>query len=568
MILLVLLVLASYSTSFPGAYLYDDYPIVKENPLVIEPHLPTILAADYWGWGVNSKTHRPLTILSYVANRALFGTEAFSFHLVNVLLHTGVTLLLYGTLLALGRGMVVSWPAAALFAVHPIHTEAVNIITGRSELLAAAFMFLGLLLAYRRSRFHHLWVGVSYAAALLSKENAVTFPLLLFLGDAFVERDLRGLLRRRWPLYAQSAALTMAWLAMRRWALPFAGLPHNTTIRSLDNPLVDLSLLWHVATVIKVQLLYLGTLLLPVRLHAAYTDRMIGAVTSVGDPWLAAVVLVLVGYIGLLVFGWWRREAYALGLAWYGAAFIVMSNLFYITGYLMGERFVYTPSAGFCLAAAGLTAAALGKIADPGRRRWVFVAVVASSLLLLTGRTALRNVDFQDHIGFWEAETRSAPDNIRAWLCLSGAYQQEERWEDAEKALTAAERLDPGLPETWISLGALYQRLGRAADARDAFRRALDTGFVNRDSLSGYVDASLRLGFPRDALAVLEWLASLFREEGWYWHLVGRARNAAGDQKGGNLDKGFSKQTNGPAEGSGAGLLEERKMGERGMLRR
>jgi len=218
-ILLALLVLAAFANSFPGAYLSDDYPIVLNNPLVIQPRLSAILTADYWGEGVNMNHHRPLTILSYAVNRALFGPGAFSFHLVNVLLHGGVTLVLYETLLALGVGSTVGWAAAALFAVHPIHTETVNIITGRSELLPALFMFLGLLLARRAGRLLLPAVGACHAAALLSKESAVIFPLLLLVSDAFGERDLGALLRRRWRLYAQSVALTAAWLAMRQWAL-------------------------------------------------------------------------------------------------------------------------------------------------------------------------------------------------------------------------------------------------------------------------------------------------------------------------------------------------------------
>ena len=531
MLLLALLVLAAFATSFPGAYLYDDFPIIQDNPQVIEPHLPTILVADYWGVGVNSRLHRPLTILSYVLNRSLFGPGAFSFHLVNVLLHVGVTLLLYATLLALGLGASVSWPAAALFAVHPIHTETVNIITGRAELLAALFMFLGLLLAFSRGRLHHLWVGVSHVAALLSKENGAVFPLLLFLGDAFGERDWRELLRRRWRLYAQSVGVTLAWLALRHWALPSAGLMANT-VRPLDNPLVDLAPPWRLITAFKVQLLYLGKLLLPARLHVVYVDRMMGLVANLSDPWWVAVLLLITALMGSAVLGWRRRQAWSLGLAWYAAAFLVTGNFLVITEYLMAERFAYIPSAGFCLAAAALIGMALRKIADQGLQRRAATMVFGTVLLLLVGRTLVRNTDFRDHVGLWEAETRNAPANIRAWLFLSGAYQQRERWEDAERALRSAARLDPRLMETWMSFGELYQRQGRDNEARAAYRRALDSGMSTFEALEGYTVSSLRLGFPQDALTVLNWLGDLYRDRGGYWHLVGMAREAAGDRDG------------------------------------
>lgn len=531
LLLLALLVLGAFANSFPGAYLSDDFPIIRDNPLVIEPDLPAILVSDYWGAGVNSRLHRPLTILSYAGNRALFGPGAFSFHLVNVLLHLGVTLLLYATLLALGLGASVSWPAAALFAVHPIHTETVNIITGRAELLAALFMFLGLLLACRRGRLHHLWVGISHVAALLSKETGAVFPLLLFLGDAFGERDWRGLLRRRWRLYGQSAAVTLAWLALRHWALPAARLAANT-VRSLDNPLVALEFPWGPITALKVQILYLGKLLLPARLHAVYVDRTIGPVAGLSDPWWVVVLVVAGGLAALAGLGWRRRQAYALGLAWYAAASLVTANILVITEYLMAERFAYAPSAGFCLTAASLVGVALGQIGDQKLRRRAAAAVFGTALLLLAGRTLVRNADFRDHIGLWEAETRNAPDSIRAWIFLSGAYQQQARWEDAERALQVAARLDPGLTETWLSFGELYRRQSRDREARDAFRRALDTGMATYEALEGYALSSLRLGFPEDALAVLRWLADLYSGRGGYWHLLGMAREAAGDGAG------------------------------------
>jgi tetratricopeptide (TPR) repeat protein len=530
LLLLALVALAAFATSFPGAYLLDDFPIIQDNPLVIEPDVKTILVSDYWGPEANSRLHRPLTILSYALNRACFGPAAFSFHLVNVLLHVGVTLLLYVVLMALGRGAGVSWTAAALFAVHPIHTEVVDIITGRAELLAALFMFLGLLLAYRRGRLHHLWVGVSHAAALLSKETAAVFPLLLFLGDAFVERDVRALLRRRWRLYAQSAAITLAWLALRS-ALPSAS-RMAATVRPLDNPLVDLTLPWRVLTTLKVQLLYLGKLLVPAKLHVVYVKSMMGPVTSLSDPWWVAVLLIVAGIVGLAILGWRRQQAFALGAAWYAAGFLVTANPFVLPEYLMAERFAYTPSAGYCLAAASLIGAALARITDQQRRQRAAVAVVGTILLLLAGRTLARSRDFQDHVRLWEVETRNAPTNIRAWYFLANAYELQQRWPDAERAMETAARLGPGLAETWIFYGALYQQQGRESEARDAFRRSLDTGLTTYEALEGYTLASLRLGFPRDALAMLRGLAELYRGRGGYWRLVGLAQEAAGNQEG------------------------------------
>jgi len=527
-VLLALLVLAAFANSLGGGFFSDDYPIIVNNRLVGEPHLYSLLTTDYWGPGRNTGLHRPLTVLSYAVNRSLFGAGAFSFHLVNVLLHGGVTLLLYETILALGVGTDVGWTAAALFAVHPIHTETVNIITGRSELLAAFFVFLGLLLAFRGGRMLRRGVGVCQALALLSKESAVVFPLLLFLGDAFRERDLRVLLRRRWRLYAQSAVITLVWLSVRRWALPSAKLLSTASVRPLDNPLMDLALPWRLLTALKVQLLYLGKLAFPLRLHAVYVNRMLGSVTGVGDLAWVVVLLAVAALAGLAVFGGRRREAYSLGLLWYGTAFLLTGNFIVVLPYLMAERFAYLPSAGYCLAVASLAWVVLRAVGER-KRRWTALTALAVAIVLLAGRTLARNRDFQDNLGLWEAETRIEPTNIRAWLFLADAYRQKERWGDAERALLAATRLDPALPEPWVALGELWRTLGRSPEARSAYQRALDSDFVSQDAVTGFVDMSLRLGRPQDALALLAWCADLFRDRGWYWHLAGRSRDAVGD---------------------------------------
>ena len=528
-LLLVLLVLVVFANSFPGAFITDDYPIVLDNPLVIEPNLRILFAADYWGWGVNSGLHRPLTILSYAVNRALFGPGVLAFHAVNVLLHAGVALLLLRIFLVLGFGMSVAWSAAAIFAVHPIHTEAVNIVTGRSELLAAFFLFFALLMAFRAGRWHRVAVGASYAAALLSKESAAVLPLLLVLGDTYINRQWRDLLRRRWALYAQVALTTLAWLAMRRWALPFAHLPSNIPY-ALDNPLVELPRIWGLFTALKVQVLYVGTMIFPAGLNAIYVESMFGAVRSLADPWWALLLLMLLAAVVITYLGWRRREAFALGMLWQGAAALVTANLFVVTPFLMAERFTYAPSAGFALAAAGLVAAAVRGVGSARQERAIKSLFVVW-MTLLAGSTLLRNQDFQDGLRLWQHEVRQRPDNTRAWILLGGALDEAGRTQEAEEAYRQAQRLTPGFVETQLALGSLHLRLGRASDARDDYLRILEQGVTSYLALFGLARASLELGDTTGTLSALERLPSFFQERPEYWQLTGEALERAGEYR-------------------------------------
>jgi hypothetical protein len=334
----------AYANSFPGAFIADDYSLVLGNPLVQNPDVRTTFQADYWGYGVNSGLHRPLTILSYALNRELFGPGIVAFHAVNVLMHAGVVVLLFLTLSSLGIASLVAWLAAALFAVHPIHTEVLDIVTGRAELLAAGFGLLGWRLALDRPTvLRTAGAGLCYAAALLSKENAAVFPALLMAGDAFVNRDYRTLWSRRGPLYVSLAFITAAWLAMRSWWLPFAHVPINR-IYTLDNPLVGLSPMMRLLGIAKVQVIYLSKLIFPYRLQALYTADTI----VLPSGWFETQVAIILGVALLfgitMVHGWRKKQWYGFGLAFYLVAFAVTANILRLTTFLMAERFAYLRS--------------------------------------------------------------------------------------------------------------------------------------------------------------------------------------------------------------------------------
>ena len=123
---------------------------------------------------------RPAVILSYAADMAIWGPWPPGFRLTNLLLHILCTLLVYRMARSEGLGDAAALAAGALFAAHPAHVESVAWISGRTDLLCAAFM-LGAWLHYRRGR-----TAASlclFGLALLSKEMAITLPLLVFLAD-------------------------------------------------------------------------------------------------------------------------------------------------------------------------------------------------------------------------------------------------------------------------------------------------------------------------------------------------------------------------------------------------
>src|ERR1700733_1123224 len=171
--LLLAVVALAYGNSLLNQFTLDDGYYIVENPHVTNPSVQGMFEPQTY-----TKVFRPVTFATLALNWNLAPGQPFGFHLFNVILHALVTLLLYLLLQTIFSGLPGRAPftqadlslernatvfaAAALFAVHPIHTEAVSSIVGRSELLAAGFLF-----------------------ALLSKESAAVFlPLILIVDYA------------------------------------------------------------------------------------------------------------------------------------------------------------------------------------------------------------------------------------------------------------------------------------------------------------------------------------------------------------------------------------------------
>jgi hypothetical protein len=141
--LLALLALLPYLNAMADGFTLDDEPSIRNNPAVTRGiDLLGILSSPL---PPLNTVYRPLTVLTYALNEAVAPANAPLFHAVNVILHTGVTVLAFWIALWLFESQRLAMIAAALFAIHPIHTEAVTSIVGRAELLVAFFGLIALL---------------------------------------------------------------------------------------------------------------------------------------------------------------------------------------------------------------------------------------------------------------------------------------------------------------------------------------------------------------------------------------------------------------------------------------
>jgi hypothetical protein len=214
-VLVAALALLPYLNTLTAGFSLDDLPRIVDNPMVQgrEP------AGRLLTWVDRPEVYRPLTMLTFAAN-ARMGTSAAGYHLVNVLLHVGVSVLVFWIASLVLCSPVGAGTAAALFAVHPVHTEAVSNVFGRSEVLAAFFVLLCLLALVRAGEVtpaggtRLAWRVASLAAftaGLLSKESAVTALALIAAVHLWISPERR--VARTLRVLAPYVGVALAYLA-------------------------------------------------------------------------------------------------------------------------------------------------------------------------------------------------------------------------------------------------------------------------------------------------------------------------------------------------------------------
>jgi hypothetical protein len=393
----------------------DDLYIIVLNPLVAGPAAPwRILAAPYWPVDFGGQLYRPLPVLTYALDR-LVAAPAW-FHGVNLVWHSAASA---GVACVAQR--LAGWRAALvaglLFAVHPVHVEAVANVVGRAELMAGTFACLSVWAAL--SGRHPAWSVAAFTLALFCKENAAVTPALVMW--AWMVGIARPGRRRGAVLVAGWVVAGAAWALARTLVLaPYARFQDLAPVfQGLDPLAVRLTAVSAFADV--------GRLLVaPVTLRADYSPLERVAVSEVGDPRFLLGVAIGAAWAVLLIAAWRRgRRVEALGLGWTAIAFLPVSNLVIPVGVLVAERTLYLPSAGLVIAV-GAALAALSP------RRWA--AITAALVLAGAARSAARVPVWRDDIRLTASILEDSPDSYRG-PARTGALLQSAR--QPERALEA-----------------------------------------------------------------------------------------------------------------------------------
>ena len=479
---------------------YDDSFLIANNASVTPARKDLSVAFELFGreyWeGVQADQqaalqprgqalYRPLTLFLWALIVNVNGlSSTWPFHLLSVLVNAGVVVLLYFAVLRLFRRPRLAFVAALLFALHPLHSEAAAYVAGLSDLLAAATVLGGLLLWERATRDPaHLatrpWIALlaTLFLGLLAKEQAVLLIPVIALSD--VVRSVRGersSTSARLAVYWGLLLVLAAHLALRAWAIGSL-VPDPNSIPYIDNPVIQEPFGVRLITGFKLLALQIWLLLWPKKLSIDYSFDVIPVARSLGEPAaMAGAILVL----ALIVFGLARMRRWP-ALAWGILVFVgcaaFTSNILVPIGTFFGERLLYLPSAGACVAVAALiepllrprraaapapdaATGAPAAAAPPPAGASGFSPVGLLVVLVLAGalgaRTIERNRDFENMDTLFTAAEQVSPDSARVQYQLGVVHAGQQLFTKAEEHFTRALQISKEFIQAAIGLGDVY----------------------------------------------------------------------------------------------------------------
>jgi hypothetical protein len=505
---LVALVAIAFANSLGAGLIFDNKVILLEDTRIrafTSTNIGLILGRSYWWPYIETSLYRPVTTLSYLFNYAVLGngTNPAGYHIVNLLLHTVNTLLLFalGERLTGRRGL--AFAAAALWCTHPLLTEAVTNVVGRADLLASSGVLAALwchLRAADDEKRRWLWRAGMAAAALLgmfSKESAVAVVVIIPLYDLLLGRRERTR-REIAPGWLALAPGVVLLLIARTTVLNGVSVP---PVPFVDNPIVLAGFWSGRLTALAVLARYLSLVAWPVGLSCDYSFPQIPIASGTPGDWLAWAVVAL----ATAGTAWALRRAHVVGFAVI-AGFLVLlpaANLLFASGTIMAERLMYLPSFGVVAAAVAGAWVVGRRFRLPAAAGTIALTVVTA--LLVVG-TIARNRVWHDEVSLWSDAVTASPRSFKTHGALAEAlYQADPSRGNLPSVIAEKEQslaLLAGLPDPllvtqpyreaatyYLERGDwLQQHDGNAGEARQAFEAAARWARIYTSSLDAARD--------------------------------------------------------------------------------
>ena len=475
--------LLAFAVRGPGlfaGFVFDDAFGIEQRTAAHWSHVSAFLTTDQSSI-FGSNFYRPVLNLWYELLFALCGTHAPAWHFIGILVHVACTLLVFRLALRVIDHRFAAWLAAALFAVHPAHVEAISWASAMGDPLLTFFMLLSVLafLRWMEQRGAAWWIVslLAGAGAIFTTENAVVLPVVLLVTAI----GLRSRTRPGLPLLAA----TIPFFAV---AAIFLGV-RQAVLHSFSHPLTVATTAQMVFTWPAALLFYLRHMFWPSVVVPFYPLQIVKSWNSA--EFFAPLIGLVVAFA---VLGWllWqaagRRKA-PVCAAW---MFVPLAPALYLKALapfeLVHDRFLYAPLVGFCMAVAFVLQWAAGRIEAQSQAglqpnsqtisqtnsKWRVLPLAAFALIPLLGLESVSQmVWWQSNKTLFTRALAITPENPKALVALGTAYIAERRYQDGLQLLRRALEIEPRNSAALFSLGRIAWEVGDDASAANYLTQAL-----------------------------------------------------------------------------------------------
>jgi hypothetical protein len=459
---LLLLVIVSFLAFIPSLnndfVNWDDIVYIMNNDMITSfswINLQKIFSTYFMG------NYHPFILLSFSFDYNLFKLSPHGYHVHNLLLHIINTFLVYTFFFhLLKKNVNVAVTIALLFAIHPMHVESVAWVSERKDLLYTAYFFLSLiayLLYLQRGKASLYFLAILlFTFSLLSKAQAVTLPLVLFLVDYFLNRKFD------WKTFLEKVPFLI--LSLLFGVVAIFAQQSNNFINPSGIPISD-SLFYAPYGLF----IYLIKFLLPFYQTAIYTYPITPAGTIPLYVYFSPIVIIL--FIAA-IWKTWRSERYiTFGLLFFLATIFPVLQFLPVGPALVAERYSYIPYIGL----ATIFAIAFWKMrpALAAQTRKITDIVAVLLIILFTILTWNRNLVWKDSVTLWTDVMNKNPECIDAYINRAFIYNEHKQYEEALKDLSDGLLVDSTNFSMYKSKGIIYERTGKYDLALSNFSKAI-----------------------------------------------------------------------------------------------
>ncbi|CAN5487258.1 hypothetical protein BH11BAC2_BH11BAC2_01470 [soil metagenome] len=494
-----LLALLLYINTVGHSYTVDDGTVIKSNKITTQgiSAIGKIFTTPYRAgyWDRKEGLYRPISVAMFAIEWQLQPDKPWLGHLINILLYAMTAVVLLSVLKRLLWKLhpMIPLMATVLFIVHPIHTEVVANIKSRDELLSFFFGITTLVLLFRhldrKSTAYLLGAVITFFLGLLSKESSITWmgviPLAIWCAG---NTDLKKTILTSLPF----VGAILIFFVIRRAILGTISGEYELLL--INNSLVaaNADKATQIASAIAILGKYLWLLIAPVTLVFDYSYNSIPLV-SFGSIQALLPLLIFTYALFLGIKGLKERSLLSFAILFFFGTIALVTNIFFLIEATMAERFVFTPSLGFCIAIAILFGKYLQVDSQQGKhvldkidflKNGKLLIPAALVLVLFCGRTVARNGDWKNNLTLLSADVNHSPNSARIRYAYGSAIliEQALNEKDPEKknkyldeAIVQLEKgvsILPNYNDAWYHLGLAYKEKGDGNRAVLAFEKA------------------------------------------------------------------------------------------------